>query len=297
MLKKLLLNKTKILGLIFYFFIVEVGMCSYTEILFLPYSSEETVFMQNIQVLSEGDTSLGNNPAGCAMENKKSLSLSYTNFQTKESLYSIGLFLPKNFANIGFRLRYANLGETELVSEQLIDVRKEKLYSTIFNLSFSKEIFLAGLFLGTDFGLGNIKLDKNLNLISSRVGSIYIFNFSSTELHLGSILGINFCDKESLLIYGFGIKYFVPEYKTFLNISYNKNVYSFITTSIEIEAIKDFVLILGYETSNEKSLTNYSLGIKLGQKNFDIVFGVRYNQELAWTTGISLMLKLGRKKL
>ncbi len=293
MLEKLLKNKN-LICLTFTFFLVQsfqVVNCGLYEILFLPFSAEETMLMQFVEVLSEGSGSVGNNPAGCGMENKKSFSFGYTHWQMQENLYSLGLFLPQNFANLGFKLQYADFGETELVSEIPIDVKKEKLYSTIFNTSLGKEFFFPGLFLGIDLGLGSVKLDKNLNLISNKIGFVYVLNFPSTELHLGGIVGINFCDTDNLGIYGFGIKYFIPEYRTFVNIAYNKNVYSFITGSFEVEMIKNFGFVLGYETSNEKSLTNYSLGVKFGQKNFDIVLATRYNTELSWTISATVVVR------
>lgn len=261
------------------------------EISFLPYTTEETVLMQGIQVLSEGKDACGNNPAGCGMENKKSFSFGYTLWRSEENLYSLGLFLPKKFANIGFKLKYADLGETELVSFEPVNIKKESLYSVIFHTSFGKEIFFPGFYLGVDFSLGGIKLDKNLNLAGSKIGFVYILNFESTELHLGSVLGIDFFDSKNLETYGFGTKYFLPEYRTFLNLSYSKNLYSFITTSIETEIFKNFVFLCGYETTTEKSLTNYSFGLKSVQKNFDIVLGTRYNFELGWTISIGVNIK------
>lgn len=293
MLEKLLKNKNcKIV--VFIFILVNSVLfinCSVYETLLLPSSAEETMLMRSLEVLSEGSGSLANNPAGCGMENKKSFSLSYTYWRLKENLYSLGLFLPKNFANLGFKLRYADLGETEFVLEEPINVRKENLYFIIFNTSLGKEIFFPGFFLGIDLGLGSIKLNRNLNLLSSKLGVGYILNFTSTELHLGCSVGITFCDSESLGVYGLGIKYFITEYKTFFNISYTKNVYSFITLGLECELWQNFVLISGYEISNEKSLINYSIGGKIIQKNFDIILATRYNQELNWTTSVSVGIK------
>lgn len=292
MLKKLLSNNFKwlfVFSLIIFNF--QTAFCNFVEILFLPHSFEETVFMQSIQVLSEGENSCGNNPGGCGMENKKSFSFGCTYWRMQESLSSLALFLPKKFGNLAVKLKYTNFGETDLVGGEPIEVKKESLYSIILHTSLGKEIFLPGLFLGTDVSVGNIKLDNNLTLAGAKFGFIYIINFISTELHLGGVFGSSFCDSKNLEFYGVGFKYFVTEYNTFLNVALNKNNYNFVTANIESEVFKNFIFICGYETSIDESLTNYSFGIKSIQKNFNVSLGTRYNQELGWTISVGLGIK------
>jgi len=259
--------------------------CSMFETYILPYSAEEVVYMQALNVLSEGKESAGNNAAGCALENKKSVSFGFTYLNFKDNLSNIKLFLPKKFGNLGLSLRYANFGETEFVSENF-DVKKEKLYSVILNTSLGKEMFIPGLFLGIDLNFGNIKLDETIQTFGTSFGARYIINFVSTELHLGSVFGSYFAKNEDLFFYAFGIKYYLPEYKSFLSLAYNKNIYEFLTTTFEIDLTKNFLFIVGYETM--KGLTNYSVGGKFKIKNFEFVFSTKYNKYLYFTPSLTI---------
>ncbi len=261
------------------------------EIPFLPYTPEETVLMQGIQVFSEGKDACGNNPAGCGMENKKSFSFGYTLWNMRENFSSLTLFLPRKFANIGIKLKYSNFGETELVSEEPVNVKKERIYTLVLNTSLGEEMFLPGLFLGIDCSVGRLKFDRDITLTGIKFGGVYVINFVSTELHLCSSLGTNISTNKTLSFYGGGIKYYLPEYNTFLNFSFNKNVYNFITVALETELVKNFIFLCGYETATEKSLTNYSFGLKSVQKNFDIVLGTRYNFELGWTISVGVTVR------
>ena len=252
---------------------------------FLAYSAEEVIYMQALNVLSEGKESAGNNAAGCALENKKSVSFGFTYLNFKDNLSNIKLFLPKKFGNLGLSLRYANFGETEFVSENF-DVKKEKLYSVILNTSLGKEMFIPGLFLGIDLNFGNIKLDETIQTFGTSFGARYIINFVSTELHLGSVFGSYFAKNEDLFFYAFGIKYYLPEYKSFLSLAYNKNIYEFLTTTFEIDLTKNFLFIVGYETM--KGLTNYSVGGKFKIKNFEFVFSTKYNKYLYFTPSLTI---------
>lgn len=271
--------------LLFYFLTSSLSWCSFFEPYFLPYSAEEVVYMQTLNVLSEGDESCGKNPAGCALENKKSISFGYTYLNFKDNLSSIKLFFPKKFGNLGVSLKYANFGETDFISESL-DVKKEKLYSVFLNTSLGKEIFLPGLFLGINFELGSIKLDKTIQTFGFSSGGRYILNFVSTELHFASTLGLNFTEDENLFFYAFGLKYYLPEYKSFLSLTYNKNVYEFLTTTIEVDLTKNFLLIAGYETS--KDLTNYSIGGKFKIKTLELIFSTKYNRYLYFTPSLTI---------
>jgi hypothetical protein len=268
---------------LFVFF--STSYCSLFEPYFLPYSAEEVVYMQAINVLSEGEESCGKNPAGCALENKKSVSFGYTYLNFKDNLSSIKLFLPGKFSNLGFLLRYADFGDTEFVSESF-DITKEKLYSIILNTSLGKEIFLPGLFFGVDLNFGNVKLDKAIQTFGCSFGTRYIFNFVSTELHFASTVGTNFAEDENLIFYTFGLKYYLPEYKSFLSLAYNKNVYEFLTTTFELDLAKNFLLIFGYETS--KGLSNYSIGGKFKIKNLEFIFSTRYNTNLYFTPSLTI---------
>jgi len=281
--KQLLLFLTFSLSHLFTFF--SPSNCSIFELCFLPYSAEEVVYMQALNVLSEGKESSGKNPAGCALENKKSVSFGYTYLNLKDNLSNIRLFLPKKFGNLGLSLKYADFGETEFVSESF-DVKKEKLNSLFLNTSLGKEIFFPGLFLGFDFNLGNVKLDKTIRTFGISSGTRYIINFVSTELHLASVLGANFAEDENLFFYTFGLKYYIPEYKSFLSLAYNKNVYEFLTTTFEVDLAKNFLLIFGYETS--KGLSNYSIGGKFKIKNLEFIFSTRYNTNLYFTPSLTL---------
>jgi hypothetical protein len=271
------------------FLFFSISYCSIFEPYFLPYSAEEVVYMQAINVLSEGEESCGKNPAGCALENKKSVSFGYTYLNFKDNLSSIKLFLPGKFSNLGFLLRYADFGETEFVSESF-DITKEKLYSIILNTSLGKEIFFTGLFLGFDLNFGNVKLDKAIQTFGCSFGTRYIFNFVSTELHFASTVGTNFAEDENLFFYAFGLKYYIPEYKSFLSLAYNKNVYEFLTTTFELDLAKNFLLIFGYETS--KGLSNYSIGGKFKIKNLEFVFSTRYNTNLYFTPSLTISFYL-----
>jgi hypothetical protein len=267
------------------FIFFSTSYCSIFEPYFLPYSAEEVVYMQAINVLSEGEESCAKNPAGCALENKKSISFGYTYLNFKDNLSNIKLFLPKKFGNLGFLLRYADFGETEFVSESF-DITKEKLYSLILNTSLGKEIFFPGLFLGFDFNFGNVKFDKTIQTFGFSFGARYIFNFVSTELHFASTIGTNFAEDENLFFYAFGLKYYLPEYKSFLSLAYNKNVYEFLTTTFELDLAKNFLLIFGYETS--KGLSNYSIGGKFKIKNLEFIFSTRYNTNLYFTPSLTI---------
>jgi len=281
----------KFVGLIYTFLTFQLfvffstSYCSIFEPYFLPYSAEEVVYMQAINVLSEGEESCGKNPAGCALENKKFVSIGYTYLNFKDNLSNIKLFLPKKFGNLGFLLRYADFGETEFVSESF-DITKEKLYSLILNTSLGKEIFFPGLFLGFDFNFGNVKFDKTMQTFGCSFGARYIFNFVSTELHFASTIGTNFAEDENLFFYAFGLKYYLPEYKSFFSLAYNKNVYEFLTTTFEIDLAKNFLLIFGYETS--KGLSNYSIGGKFKIRNLEFIFSTRYNTNLYFTPSLTI---------
>jgi len=268
---------------LFVFF--STSYCSIFEPYFLPYSAKEVVYMQAINVLSEGEESCGKNPAGCALENKKSISFGYTYLNFKDNLSNIKLFLPKKFGNLSFLLRYADFGETEFVSESF-DITKEKLYSLILNTSLGKEIFFPGLFLGFDFNFGNVKFDKTIQTFGCSFGARYIFNFVSTELHFASTIGTNFAEDENLFFYALGLKYYLPEYKSFLSLAYNKNVYEFLTTTFELDLAKNFLLIFGYETS--KGLSNYSIGGKFKIRNLELIFSTRYNTNLYFTPSLTI---------
>ena len=259
--------------------------CSIFEPYFLSYSAEEVVYMQAMNVLSEGKESCGKNPAGCALENKKSISFGYTYLNFKDNLSSIKLFFPKEFCNLGVSLKYSDFGETEFVSESF-DITKEKLYSLILNTSLGKEIFFPGLFLGFDFNFGNVKFDKTIQTFGFSFGARYIFNFVSTELHFASTIGANFAEDENLFFYALGLKYYLPEYKSFLSLAYNKNVYEFLTTTFEVDLAKNFLLIFGYETS--KGLSNYSIGGKFKIKNLEFIFSTRYNTNLYFTPSLTI---------
>jgi len=261
--------------------------CSIFEPYFLPYSAEEVVYMQAINVLSEGEESCGKNPAGCALENKKSVSFGYTCLNFKDNLSSIKLFLPGKFSNLGFLLRYADFGDTEFVSENF-DIAKEDLYSLILNTSLGKEIFLPGLFFGVDLNFGNVKLDKTTQTFGCSFGTKYIFNFVSTELHFASNISANFAEDENLFFYAFGLKYYIPEYKSFLSIGYNDNIDKFVTLNIETEFTKSFTFIIGYETTIDSSLTNYSFAVNIKKRPVEIVGSTKYNPNFCWTTGVSI---------
>ncbi len=265
--------------------LVSLSFCSVFELYILPYSAEEVMYMQSLNVLSEGRGSSGRNPAGCALENKKSVSIGYTYLNFKDNLSNIRLFLPKKFCNSEISLKHADFGETEFVSENF-DVRKEKLYSVILNTALGKEIFLPGLFLGFDLNFSNIKLYKTIHTFGFSFGTRYILNFVSTELHIASNIGVNFAGNENLFFYAFGCKYYLPEYKSFLSLVYNKNVYEFLTATIEVDITKNFLLILGYETS--QGLTNYSVGGKFKIKNLEFIFSTRYNTNLYFTPSLTI---------
>ncbi|MCX7940229.1 MAG: hypothetical protein N2555_00455 [Endomicrobia bacterium] len=246
--------------------------------------------MQTLQVLCEGKDGIGNNPAGCGMYNKKSFSFNNTFWRLKENLTSLSLFLPKRFSNLGFKFKYSNLGETELVDEELTSMRKESLYSLFFHTSFGKEVFTSGLYCGIDLGGGKIKLDRDFYSFGFKFGIIYVLSLRSAELHFGCLSGVT-VTKDSSYISGIGLKYFLPEYRTFLAVSYNKNFSSFITTNIEAELLKNFIIITGYEVSTEKNMTCYSSGMRFIQRNFDISLGVRQNQDLGWTVSVGITIK------
>ena len=258
---------------------------------FLAYSAEETVYMQALKVLSEGKESAGNNPAGCALENKKSVSFGFTSLNLKDNLSSIKLFLPKKIANLVISLKHANFGETEFVSENF-DVKKDRLYSLILNTSLGKEMFIPGLFLGIDLNFGNMKLDETIQTFGTLCGTRYMINFGSIELHLGSIFGSYFAKNENLFFYAFGIKYYLPEYKSFLSLAYNKNVYEFLTITFEMDLIKNFLLIIGYEAFSRQLNVSYSLGGEFKIKNFEFILSTRYNINLYPTLSLSISYSL-----
>lgn len=273
--------------LLFYFY--TFSSASLFEFYFLPYSAEETVYMQTLNIFSEGKESCGKNPAGCGMENKKSISFGYTYLNLTENLSNIKLFLPQKFGNLCFSLKYGNFGKTEFVSENL-NITEKTMYSFVFNTSLGKEMFLPSLFLGADFHFGNIKLDQTQQIYGLLFGARYIINFVSTELHIATIFGSSFNKNESLTVYSAGVKYYLPEYKSFLCLTYNKNVYEFLTTTVETELVKNLVLIFGYETTN--GLTNYSFGTKIKTQKFDFFFSILYNINLYFTPSISLSFNL-----
>ncbi|MCS7227390.1 MAG: hypothetical protein NZ839_00310 [Endomicrobia bacterium] len=301
MLKKLLLRNSDNYKIIIceLFFIISLQLCnlphlfcSYVEVLFLPYSTEETILMQGLQVVSEGKYAVGNNPAGCGMDNKRGFSFSSTLWRSQENFHSLTLFLPQKFANFGLKVKYANFTETELVTTDITKIKKENLYSLILHTSFGKEMLTSGLFLGGDIVLGNIKFDESITLGGSKVGFLYMFDFAMSEVYFASSVGMVVCSKEKVVNYSFGLKYLMPYYRTSLFVTYNENIYSFFTVGVEVELKKNLSLVCGYETSFEKSLSNYSFGIKFVKEKVSVSLGTRYNIHLGWITSVEFNSKI-----
>ncbi len=297
--------KKKITHKIFFLFMVNTFFwlnlnADINEIFLLPSSIEESGLMTSLYSISQDINSIFYNPAGIAINNIKRFGLNYSILFDNIKSGSVILNFPTKKNNYSFGIKYNDLGDITFYNDYGEKLGVKNLYAYRINIGFGNELFISGLYLGISLGVQNIVLNKEYFLTTLNIGGIYIIPIQETEVHIGSNIGsqYNFVEKKVILTPSLGMKYFLPEYKSFVSLAYKiidrTDFYSF---GLELSFIKNINLILGYEISTQIKDWNNNFGIatKINltkRQDFSIGFGYRTLNNLGNILSTSIEFRL-----
>lgn len=162
------------------------------------------------------------------------------------------------------------------------------------------EIFVSGLLVGGGITFRGVSTTKQYFDYLSKVGLIYILPVEQTEIHFGFNIESGYINelKKFYSSPSLGVKYYIPEYKTFVVVSYNNFLegIDFYDISLELGFVRDVEFIVGYELTEQlNGLSNsFSVGTRLKFDNEKVNIGLGYrtlnNLGYVFSTGIEFKL-------